>query len=99
MEDNSVKTRLENLEHLGPDDWRQLLAGLKIEHISQAELRAAIYQIRITYDLVNAIHKLDAVSTKLSKRLIVLTWAIVILTALLTVEPAVHFIEWLSHHQ
>jgi hypothetical protein len=95
MPDRELLDRAAKLEHLTPDDWKQVLSALQTGGTGTREIRHMIYQIRSNYDLINAIHRLDQSSTRLSKRMVLLTWVIAILTTVLVIPLAVEFIRWL----
>jgi hypothetical protein len=83
---------------MSPDDWQEVLAVLTDQSRTRVELQPSLLaalNVRITYDLVNALHKMDATSEALAKKLVALTWVLVVFTAVLLVEPAVHLIHWL----
>jgi hypothetical protein len=93
----SLKGRIRSLDPLSPDDWREALSVLTDKSREQAEIQPPHHvalQVRITYDLVNALHKMDRTSASLSKKLLVLTWILVIFTAVLLVEPVIHLLHW-----
>jgi hypothetical protein len=94
----SVQERIRSLNRMSPDDWREILAVLMDRSRARAELQPsflAALNLRITYDLVNALHKMDTTSEALARKLVVLTWVLVLFTAVLLVEPTVHLIHWL----
>jgi hypothetical protein len=93
-----LKERIRSLERMSPDDWREALSVLTDKSREQAEIHASYHvalQVRVIYDLVNALHATDRTSAALSKKLVVLTWVLVFFTAALLVEPAVHLLHWL----
>jgi hypothetical protein len=95
---DALKERIRSLDHMSPDDWREALSVLTDKTREQAEIQPSHHvalQVRVTYDLVNALHRMDRTSAQLSKKLVVLTWALVIFTAALLIEPAVHLLHWL----
>lgn len=94
-----IKERIRSLEPMSPADWREVLSVLTDKTREQAEIQASHHvaiQVRITYDLVNALHAMDRTSATLSKKLVWLTWVLVIFTAALLVEPLVHLVHWLG---
>ena len=94
---DALKERIRSLEHMSPDDWHEVLSVLTDKSREQAEIQPSHHvalQVRITYDLVNALHRMDRTSASLSKKLVVLTVVLVIFTAALLVEPAVHLWHW-----
>jgi len=94
-----VKQRIRSLEQMSPEDWREVLSVLTDKTREQAEIQPSHHvavQVRITYDLVNALHAMDRTSTALSKKLVLLTWVLVLFTAALLIEPVVRFIHWLG---
>ena len=94
-----LKERIRSLEPMSPEDWRDVLSVLTDKTREQAEIQASHHvavQVRITYDLVNALHAMDKTSAALSKKLVLLTWVLVVFTATLLIEPLVHFIHWLG---
>ena len=78
-----VEERIRSLHRMSPGDWQEVLAVLT----------DAALNVRITYDLVNALHKMDATSEALARKLVALTWVLVVFTAVLLVEPAIHLIQ------
>jgi hypothetical protein len=84
---------------MSPGDWQEVLTVLTDQSRSRAELQPSLLaalNVRITYDLVNALHKMDATSEALTRKLVALTWVLVVFTAVLLVEPAtIHLIHWL----
>ena len=99
MIDEDLKKRLLNLEPLSPDDWRHVLGGLTDKADEQRATHPTLLSalnIRITYDLVNALHRMDRTSAALATKLLVLTWLLVVFTAALLVEPAIHLYHWLT---
>jgi hypothetical protein len=93
-----LKERIRDLEHMRPEDWRQALSVLTDKSRERSEIQPShltALNVRITYDLVTAIHKMDQASTALARRLVILTWVLVVFTAALLVEPVVHFVHWL----
>jgi hypothetical protein len=95
MPDRKLLDLAISLEHMTPDDWKQVLSDLQTGAIGPRDMRHMVYQIRSNYDLINAIHQLDQSSTRLSKRMVFLTWVIAILTAVLVIPLAVDFTRWL----
>jgi hypothetical protein len=98
MIDDDLRKRVQTLDHLSPDDWRQILGTLTDKANEQRAMHPSLLSalnIRITYDLVNALHRMDRTSAALATKLLVLTWLLVVFTAALLLEPAVHFIHWL----
>ncbi|APO49719.1 hypothetical protein LUI11_35040 [Bradyrhizobium diazoefficiens] len=86
-----LKERIRSLHRMSPGDWQEVLAALTDQSRSRAELQPSLLaalNVRITYDLVNALHKMDATSGALARKLIVLTWVLVIFTAVLLSDPA-----------
>ena len=99
MIDDELRKRVQNLDHLSPDDWRHVLGELTDKAHEQRATHPSLLSalnIRITYDLVNALHRMDRTSAALATKLLVLTWLLVVFTAALLLEPAVHFIHWLT---
>jgi hypothetical protein len=93
-----LKAKIRGLEHMSPGDWRQVLSVLTDKSRAQKELQPSHWialQVRITYDLTNALHKMDHSSTTLARKLVVLTWVLVVFTAALLIEPIVHLVHWL----
>jgi len=93
-----LKERIRSLHRMSPGDWQDVLAVLMDQSHPQAELQPSLLaalNVRITYDLVNALHKMDASSEALARRLVWLTWVLVICTAVLIAEPVVKFVHWL----
>jgi len=99
-----LKERIRSLQRMSPGDWQEVLAALTDQSRSPAELQSsflAALNIRIAYDLVNALHKMDATSGALARKLIVLTWVLVIFTAVLLFDPAEKLVHWFlpaAHH-
>jgi hypothetical protein len=90
--------RIRSLHRMSPGDWQEVLAVLTDETRTRAELQPSLLaalNVRISYDLVNALHKMDVTSESLARKLVVLTWILVIFTAVLLVEPAIHLVHWL----
>ncbi|MCI0371110.1 MAG: hypothetical protein L0214_06935 [candidate division NC10 bacterium] len=95
---DELKGRIGSLAPMSPDDWREALEVLTDRSREQAEIQASHHvalQVRVTYDLVNALHAMDRTSAALSRKLVLLTWVLVLFTAVLLVEPAVHLYHWL----
>ena len=95
---DELKARISTLEPMSPADWREVLAVLTDKSREQAEIQPSTLSalnVRVTYDLVNALQKMDQTSAALSRRLVVLTWILVIFTAVLLIEPAMHLVSWL----
>ena len=93
-----LKGRIRSLDPMSPEDWREVLNVLTDKSREQAEIQASHHvaiQVRITYDLVSALHAMDRTSAALSKKLVLLTWVLVAFTAALLIEPLVHFVHWL----
>ena len=94
-----LKERIRSLERMSPDDWREVLGVLTDKSREQAEIHASYQvavQVRITYDLVNALQRMDRTSAALSSKLVWLTWVLVFFTAALLIEPVLHLIHWLD---
>lgn len=94
---DDVKERIRRLDQMSPDDWQQVLSVLTDKSREQAEMQPSLLSalnIRITYDLVNALERMDQTSAALSRKLLVLTWVLVAFTAVLLIEPAIHLIHW-----
>jgi len=93
-----LEERIRSLHRMSPSDWQAVLAMLTDRSRARAEFPPSLLAaltVRINYDLVNALHKMDASSEGLARKLIVLTRVLVILTAVLLIEPANDFIHWL----
>jgi hypothetical protein len=93
-----LKERIRNLDHMSPDDWRQVLGVLTDKSREQTELQPShlsALNVRITYDLVNALQRMDRTSAALARKLLVLTWVLVAFTAVLLIEPVIHLIQWI----
>ena len=60
MDKGETDRRLASLEHLSPEDWERYLSELLSK--SEDDRRTA-YQLRISYDLVNALHRMDRTGT------------------------------------
>ena len=99
MTDKRLYDRLINLEQLTREDWKKLLRELEDEDASTRARLNNIFQARINFDTVYSIDRLDRVSGRLAQRMILLTWVIVILTALLTIEPLIRLIHWIAAHR
>jgi hypothetical protein len=94
-----LKERIRSLGRMSPGDWQEVLAVLTDQSRTRAELQPSLLaalNVRITYDLVNALHKMDTTSEALGRKLIVLTWVLVIFTAVLLIEPAIQLLHWLG---
>jgi len=92
-----LKQRIRSLDHMSPQDWRQVLGVLTDKSREQAELQPShlsALNVRITYDLVNALQRMDQTSAALARKLLVLTWVLVAFTAVLLIEPVMHLIQW-----
>src|SRR5437660_293417 len=92
----ALKERIRSLEPMSPEDWSQALSILTDKSREQSELQQsylAALSVRISYDLVNAIHRMENTSTKLARKLVILTWVLVVFTAALLIEPAVHVLH------
>jgi len=95
---DELKTRISSLGHMSPDDWRQVLNELTDKARETKETQPSLLSalsVRITYDLVNALHRMDRTSAELARKLVVLTWILVVFTGILLVEPAVEFYQWI----
>src|SRR5262245_51276904 len=82
----ALKERIRSLHRRSPGYWQDVLAVLMDQSHPQSELQPSLLaalNVRITYDLVNALHKMDASSEALARRLVWLTWVLVICTAVL----------------
>ena len=87
MLNEKVEERLINLKHMTPEDWQEVLKYLQTYEADSPTVTVAMYQIRIAFDLVNALHRFDQSSSKLSRHLLILTWVLVVLTLVLAIEP------------
>jgi hypothetical protein len=98
MIDEGLKESIHSLAAMSPDDWRQVLQVLTSKEREQSELQPSTLSalnIRITYDLVQSLHKMDKTSAALTRKLVVLTWLLVVFTVVLLIEPvAAHFLHW-----
>ena len=93
-----LKAKIRNLDPMSHTDLREALSVLTDKSREQAEIQPShlsALNVRIMYDLVNALQKMDRSSVALSSKLLVLTWVLVVFTAVLLVEPAVHLVHWL----
>lgn len=93
-----LKDRIRTLEHLSPDDWRRVLRVLLDKSREQDELQPSFLtalNVRITYDLVNALQRMDETSAGLTSKLVFLTRVLVICTVALLIEPATYLIRWI----
>jgi hypothetical protein len=95
MPNDESDRRIWNLDHLSPEDWRTFLRELLS---SSEDDRRTAFLVRINFDFVNALHQMDRTSTALSKRLVWLTWVLVIMTAILLIDPGVRLYEFISAH-
>jgi hypothetical protein len=83
--------RIRTLKPMSPDEWRQVLGVLTDKARESAELHQSYLSalnVRITYDMVNALQSMVRSSTALARKLLVLTWVLVIFTAALLIEPS-----------
>lgn len=95
---NEVMDKVQNLKSLSPDDWRFILKDLESGVENSNEARHIIYQLRISYDLINDIQRLDTSSSKLSKQVILLTWGLFILTVILVILTVILVYQELFRH-
>ena len=93
-----LKAKIRSLEPMSPGDWREVLAVLTDKSRALKELQPSHWvalQVRITYDLTNALHRMDRSSTTLARKLVVLTRVLVVFTAALLIEPIIHLAHWI----
>lgn len=91
--------KIRGLKPMSPEDWSNVLAVLTDKSRTQRELQPSHWtalQVRVTYDLVSAINRMDRTSAALARKLVILTWVLVFFTAALLVEPIVHLLHWIG---
>ena len=97
---DDLKRRIRSSEPLSATEWQQALSVLTDPSRQRSELQPshlAALTVKVTLDLAGAIQKMDRTSASLSRKLLFLNWALVVFTAVLLIEPAVHFFHWLFH--
>jgi hypothetical protein len=93
MNGDELDKRISSLQHMEPRHWSLVLDELLASARDAPSDRRTAYLIRINYDLVHALHRMDNASAALSKKLVYLTWALVVLTTMLLIDPVMRIIE------
>ena len=83
-----IMGRINNLDKLSEDDKKEMLRDTQ-----RAGFSPMIHQVRVTFDLIDVIKKLDVNSTNLSKKIYILTWVIAALTLVMTVSTIIMIIK------
>jgi len=72
--------KIKNLEELNQDEKKELL-----EDTQRAGFNPIIHQVRVIFDLIDAINNLEEKTTELSNKIYKLNWVIVIFTLIMIV--------------
>lgn len=92
-----LRQRIGNLDHPLPSaDWQKALAVLLDNFRTVAEIQPSYLtalNVRISYDLVTALRKMDQTNTALTRWLVRLTVVLVVLTAVLAIEVLLKWIH------
>jgi len=84
-----AKAALRNEDALPPETFLDIQATLTDPIRTQAEIPPSYHvaiQTKMIHDLIAALRKMDETSAGLSRKLVWLTWTLVILTLVLTAE-------------
>jgi hypothetical protein len=91
----SAKAALRSGDALPPDTFLDIQATLTDPTRTQAEIQPSYHvaiQTKMIHDLIAALRKMDETSAGLSRKLVWLTWILVILTVVLAAEAAINLL-------
>ncbi len=86
---DSAKAALSHADPLSPENFREIQGVLTDPTREQAEIQPshlAAIQAKLISDLTVALRAMDRTSAALSRKLVVLTWMLVVLTIVLAID-------------